>query len=404
MTIDVEDLYRDLHKHPELSFQEFRTAGIAASHLRDLGFKVHEKVGRTGVVGVIENGPGPVVMLRADMDGLPVKEATGLEYASTGRATDHTGKDVPVMHACGHDVHVACLIGALEKLIAQRGSWSGTLIAVFQPAEEWGGGAQAMIDDGLFDLVAKPDVVMGQHVIPMPAGWFCITPGVALAAIDSLNITIHGQGGHGSRPEAAVDPVLMAAATTLRLQGVVAQEVAAADSAVLTVGQIHAGTKNNIIPPSAMLGLTLRTFNETTRQRMLSSIERVVRGEAAASGAPLEPEFDYDLHYPVTVNDPEATIRTASALARNFGSNRIVDPGAISGSEDVGLLAAAAGVPLVFWFIGGNDPGLSKKWAGTGELPEDVPSNHSPLFAPQIQPTLSNGVDALVVAALEWLT
>ena len=403
MNIDLEELYRDLHSHPELSFQEVRTARIASGHLHDLGFVVHQNVGQTGVVGVLNNGPGAVVLLRADMDGLPVEEATGLDYASTLRSLDQAGREVPVMHACGHDVHVACLMGAVAKLATERNDWSGTLVAVFQPAEELGGGAQSMIEAGLYDLVPKPDVVLGQHVGPFPAGWFGIRPGVAMASADSLTVTLHGRGGHGSRPETTVDPVLMAAATTVRLQGIVSREVAAGDSAVVTVGQIHAGTKNNIIPASASLGINTRSFTEATRAKVLSSIERIVRGEASASGAPREPEFDYEEHFPVTANDESAALKVAAAFREKFGGDKVIDPGLVSGSEDVGVLATAVDAPLVFWFLGGSDPSLSPDWAECGRVPEDLPSNHSPYFAPQIQPTLSLGVEALVVAARLWL-
>ncbi|MFJ5958393.1 amidohydrolase [Paenarthrobacter sp. NPDC092416] len=404
MTIDLEELYKDLHANPELSFQEVRTAEIVGRHLDELGFVVHRYVGKTGVVGVLENGPGPVVMLRADMDGLPVKEATGLDYASSAVGVDHDGKDVPVMHACGHDVHVSCLIGAVEMLAGQKHEWQGTLIAVFQPAEEWGGGAQAMVADGLYDLVPKPDVVLGQHVAPFPAGWFGVRPGVTMASADSLNVTLHGRGGHGSRPETTIDPVLMAAAATMRLQGIVARELAASDSAVVTVGQIHSGTKNNIIPETATLGLSIRTFSDPTRERILGSIERIVRSESTASGSPKEPEFHYEERFPLTVNDQSAAGRVTAAFRAKFGDTKVIDPGPVSGSEDVGELSTAAGAPLVFWFLGGMDASFFKDWATTGRLPEDVPSNHSPYFAPIIQPTLTAGTEALVTAAREFLS
>ncbi|WP_458107342.1 amidohydrolase [Arthrobacter sp. R3-55] len=403
MTIDLEKLYKDLHAHPELSFQETRTAGIAAGHLEELGFAVHRSIGKTGVVGVLENGPGPVVMLRADMDALPVKETTGLDYASTAMGVDHQGKDMPVMHACGHDVHVTCLVGAVEALVAQRDQWQGTLIALFQPAEEWGGGAETMVADGLYDAVPKPDVVLGQHVAPFPAGWFGIRPGVTMASADSLNITLHGRGGHGSRPETTIDPVLMAAATTVRLQGIVARELAASDSAVVTVGQIHSGTKNNIIPETATLGLSVRTFSNDTRDKILGSIERIAAAESTASGAPKDPEIQFEEHFPLTVNDQAATDRVSAAFKAKFGETQIIDPGPVSGSEDVGALAKAAGAPLVFWFLGGAEPALFKEFATTGRLPEDIPSNHSPYFAPVIEPTLSRGTEALVTAAREFL-
>ncbi|MFJ4170074.1 amidohydrolase [Paenarthrobacter sp. NPDC089714] len=403
MGIDLEELYKDLHSNPELSFQEVRTAGIVAGHLEELGLAVHRNIGKTGVVGVLNNGDGPVVMLRADMDALPVKEATGLDYASTAMGEDHEGREVPVMHACGHDVHVTCLLGAVEKLVNQKQEWQGTLIAVFQPAEEWGGGANAMVKDGLYDRIPKPDVVLGQHVAPFPAGWFGLRSGVAMASADSLNVTLHGRGGHGSRPETTVDPVLMAAAATVRLQGVVSREIAPSDSAVVTVGQLHAGTKNNIIPETATLGLSIRSFAEPTRQKVLAAVERIVRSEATASGATQEPDFHYEERFPLTVNDDSAAKRVDAAFRTTFGAHQVIDPGPVSGSEDVGMLATAAGAPLVFWFLGGIEPHYAKEFAEKGRLPEDVPSNHSPYFAPVIQPTLGIGTDALVTAAREFL-
>ncbi|WP_139415543.1 amidohydrolase [Agromyces laixinhei] len=403
MTLDLAAVYRDLHANPELSFQEHRTAGIVAETLAALGLTVTTGIGRTGVVGVLENGDGPIVLLRADMDGLPVLEATDLPYASTARGTDADGHDVPVMHACGHDVHVTCLLGATERLVADRAAWSGTLVALFQPAEEWGGGAEAMIADGLYDRVPKPDIVLGQHVAPFPAGFVAVRGGVAMAGADSLTIRLHGTGGHGSRPETTVDPAYLAASTVVRLQGVVSRELAATDAAVVTVGQIHSGLKNNIIPAEATLGLSVRTFDETVRTKVLSAIERITRAEAVSARAPREPEFDYEERFPVTVNDPAATERTSEALREVLGAQRIIDPGVISGSEDVGVLATAAGVPLVYWFLGGSDPSLFGDALTTGRMPEDLPSNHSPFFAPLIEPTLDVGVAALVAAAREWL-
>lgn len=403
MTLDLAAVYRDLHEHPELSFQEHRTAGIVAEALTSFGLTVTTGIGRTGVVGVLENGAGPTVLLRADMDGLPVLEATGLPYASTARGTDHEGNDQPVMHACGHDVHVTCLLGATERLVADRTSWSGTLIALFQPAEEWGGGAEAMVADGLYDRVPKPDIVLGQHVAPFPAGFTGVHAGVAMAAADSLSVRLHGTGGHGSRPETTVDPVYLAASTTVRLQSIVARELAATDAAVVTVGQIHAGTKHNIIPAEATLGLSVRSFDETVRTKVLAAIERIAKAEAAASGAPREPEITFEESFPLTVNEAAATERTAAALRRALGDERVIDPGLVSGSEDVGVLATAAGAPLVYWLLGGADPSLFGDALATGRMPDDIPSNHSPFFAPLIEPTLDVGVAALVAAAREWL-
>lgn len=391
MTLDLAAVYRDLHEHPELSFQEHRTAGIVAEALTSFGLTVTTGIGRTGVVGVLENGAGPTVLLRADMDGLPVLEATGLPYASTARGTDHEGNDQPVMHACGHDVHVTCLLGATERLVADRTSWSGTLIALFQPA------------DGLYDRVPKPDIVLGQHVAPFPAGFTGVHAGVAMAAADSLSVRLHGTGGHGSRPETTVDPVYLAASTTVRLQSIVARELAATDAAVVTVGQIHAGTKHNIIPAEATLGLSVRSFDETVRTKVLAAIERIAKAEAAASGAPREPEITFEESFPLTVNEAAATERTAAALRRALGDERVIDPGLVSGSEDVGVLATAAGAPLVYWLLGGADPSLFGDALATGRMPDDIPSNHSPFFAPLIEPTLDVGVAALVAAAREWL-
>ncbi len=393
MTAVLDDLYRDLHRHPELSFAETRTSGIAAGHLREAGFEVIEGVGRTGVVGVLRNGEGPTVLLRADMDALPVTEDTGLDYASENRG---------VMHACGHDVHVTCLIGAAERLAADKDQWKGTLIALFQPAEEVGGGAQSMLDDGLYERVPVPDVVLGQHVGPAPAGSVGAHPGPAFASADSVDITIFGRGGHGSRPETTIDPVVLAAAIVLRLQTIVSREIAPQDTAVVTVGRMIAGTKDNIIPDTAELGLSVRAFSEEVRRRLLSAIERIVRAEATASGAP-EPRIVYPEAFPVTINEPAATERTHAAFRAAFGGEAVMDPGEVSGSEDVGLLATAAGAPLVYWILGGADAAAFLAAMQAGTLEQDVPSNHSPRFAPVLQPTLDRGVAALVTAAREWL-
>jgi amidohydrolase len=403
MSVDLETLYRDLHQHPELSFAEHRTAGIVAEHLGSFGYEVHTGIAETGVVGVLVNGDGPTVLLRADMDGLPVAEDTGLDYASTVLAIDETGREAPVMHACGHDIHVTCLIGAAEYLAEHRDLWSGTLIALFQPAEERGGGAQAMVDAGLYDLVPKPDVVLGQHVAPAPAGLLGGHAGAAMAAADELTITLHGRGGHGSRPETTIDPVVMAASTVLKLQTIASRETASDDPVVLTVGSLQAGTKSNIIPASAELGLSVRTYSEPTRERVLASIERIAHAEAAAAGAVDAPTIVRGEAYPVTFNEPAAHARTTAAFVAEFGPERVLDPGPISGSEDVLNLAKAAGAPLFYWFLGGADPAVYLKAVASGTTDSDIPSNHSPHFAPLPQPTIDTGVRALVVAAREWL-
>lgn len=397
-------LYEDLHRNPELSFQETRTAGIVADRLRALGYDVTTGVGRTGVVGVLANGDGPVVMLRADMDALPVEEKTGLPYASSVRATGEDGTEVPVMHACGHDVHVTCLLAACDLLAAERSTWSGTLLAVFQPAEETVGGARAMIDDGIFDRFGTPVVVLGQHVAPIPAGAIGLRAGATFAATDALRVVLHGRGGHGSRPEATVDPVVMAASTILRLQTIVSREVAATETAVVTIGTVHAGIASNVIPDQAELGVNIRTFSDDVRATVLAAVERIVRGEAAAAGAPTEPEIVTVMAAPAVVNDADAVARTSAALATVA---LVVDPGVVTGSEDVGMFATAAGAPCVFWLLGGADPAhftappMSEEFMAQLRA---VPSNHSPHYAPAPVPTLAIGRDALVAAAREWLS
>lgn len=393
-SVDLAELYRDLHRHPELSFRETRTAGIVADRLRALGLETTTGVGGTGVVGLLRNGDGPTALLRADMDALPVQEATGLPYASTAPG---------VAHACGHDVHVTCLLGALERLSAVRSGWRGTVQAVFQPAEEVGGGAQAMVDDGLVERFGRADVVLGQHVAPIPAGVLGLAPGPAFAASDTVRIVLHGRGGHGSRPETTVDPVLMAAATVQRLHAIVSREVGGGETAVLTVGRLHAGTKENIVPGHAELGLTVRSFDPQVRSRVLAAVERVVRGEAAASGAPREPEIELSDPFPPLVNDVAAAERTGAALG---GAGFVVDPGPVTGSEDVGVLATASGAPCSYWLLGGADPGLFAGASTRDELAAVVrtlPSNHAPDYAPVVEPTLDVGVAALVAAAREWL-
>lgn len=400
---ELERFYVDLHRHPELSGQEKRTAKKAAERLRSCGFDVQPDVGGHGVVGILRNGQGPTVMLRADTDALPVLEETGLPYASRAVAIDESGREVPVMHSCGHDVHIACLAGAAQVLAEQSNSWAGTLLVVFQPSEETGTGAQSMLDDGLFQRFPSPDVVLGQHVISRPAGTIALKPGVLMAAADSLRITMHGRGGHGSQPESTVDPILMAAATIVRLQGIVAREIAPADSAVVTVGAMHGGTKENIIPAEATLSVNVRTFNEGVRERVLSSISRIANAEAAASGATVRPEIDRTGGFPLTVNHVDATARVASALTENFGVDKVGTLNPLSGSEDFGLFAAASGAQSVFWFLGGTDPDAWAAADSAGTVNRDIPSNHSPQFAPVIHPTLETGVKALAVAALSWL-
>jgi amidohydrolase len=399
---NLEALYKDVHAHPELSMQETRTAALAADHLRKVGFEVTTGLGKTGVVGLLRNGVGPTVMLRADMDALPVEEATGLPYASKATATDAEGQTVPVGHMCGHDMHVAWLVGATTLFAQARDGWRGTLMAVFQPGEETAEGAQAMIDDGLFKRFPEPAVILGQHVMVGPAGAVAGRIGAITSAADSLQIRLFGRGAHGSMPQASIDPVVMAAATVMRLQTVVSREIAAADAAVVTVGALQAGTKENVIPDEAIIKLNVRTFDESVRKHVLAAIERIVNAEAAASGAPRPPEITTLDHYPLNLNDAEASKRVADAFRRHFSAERVRVTGPAPASEDFGSFGTEWHVPSVFWFVGGTDPDRYAQAKAAGRLNE-LPVNHSPLFAPVIHPTLETGVEALVVSARAWL-
>jgi amidohydrolase len=402
MLPQLEALYKDVHSHPELSMQEKRTAGLAADHLRADGFEVTTGVGVTGVVGVLRNGDGPTVMLRADMDALPVEEATGLPYASKVKATDRAGHAVPVAHMCGHDMHVTWLAGATRLLAGARSAWRGTLLAVFQPGEETAEGARAMIEDGLLQRFPKPDVVLGQHVMVGPSGTVAGRAGAITSAADSLQIRLFGRGAHGSMPQASIDPVVMAAATVMRLQTIVSREVAAAEAAVVTVGVLQAGTKENVIPDEAVIKLNVRTFDEGVRQRVLAAIERIVNAEAAASGAPRPPEITTLDRYPLNVNDVDASKRVVDAFRGYFGAERVHETGPAPASEDFGSFGSGWRSPSVFWFVGGTDPDVYAKARQANRLNE-LPVNHSPKFAPVIHPTLRTGVETLVVAARTWM-
>jgi amidohydrolase len=388
---DLEDLYQDLHAHPELGYEEHRTAAEVARRVEAAGYEVTSGVGRTGVVAVLRNGTGPTVLLRADMDALPVEEQTDLPYRSTVDG---------VMHACGHDMHTTCLLGALDLLARGRDQWSGTILGVFQPAEEVDSGAVAMLEDGLYERFGTPDITLGQHLAPLPAGWLGCHPGPAFAATDTFQVRLHGKSGHGSRPETAIDPVVLAASTVLRLQTIVSREVSAKDHAVVTVGTIHGGTRDNIIPEFVDLSVNVRTFDEQVRARVLAAVERIVRGEATTAGAP-EPDIARVNAAPVLVNDEAAMERTKAALAEAFPM--IVDPGLVTGSEDFGQFGTAAGVPTCYWLFGGIDQETFVAAYTGGTFERDIPSNHSPYFAPLVQPTLDGGVTALVTGALAWL-
>ncbi|MFF1744790.1 amidohydrolase [Streptomyces mirabilis] len=391
---DLEDFYRALHRHPELSLREHRTAAALADRLRTSGFDTATGVGGTGVVGVLRNGPGPTVLLRADMDALPVQEETGLPYASR----------VPgLMHACGHDLHVTWLAGAARALAAGRDTWSGTLLVLGQPAEETGEGASAMVADGLYERFPRPDVLLAQHAAPGPAGLYAHSPGLIMSASTDVDIVVHGRGGHGSRPESTVDPVVTAAYLVTRLQTVVSRELPARESAVLSVGRIEAGTRHNIIPAEARIALNIRTQSDEVRERMIAAIRRIAAGECLAAGCPREPDVVVGNSFPVTVNDPETDRRVAAVHGEVFGAGTILDPGPAMGSEDFPRLAEG-NIPYSYWFVTSTPaevwdaaPGddLMEKFAA-------VPSNHSPQFAPDLA-TLAPGVRTLVSGALAYL-
>lgn len=397
----LEAAYKDVHSHPELSMQEMRTAGIAAQHLTDNGYEVTTGIGKTGVVGLLRNGDGPTVMLRADMDALPVQEDTGLDYASTATATDPSGTTVPVAHACGHDMHVAWLMGASALFARNRDAWKGTLIALFQPGEETAQGARAMIDDGLLTRFPKPDIVLGQHVMVGPSGTVAGSAGPITSAADSFQIRLFGRGAHGSMPQASIDPIVMAASIVLRLQAIVSREVAATESAVVTVGVLQAGSKENVIPDEALIKLNVRTFDAGVRQRVLAAIERIVNAEAEASGAPRPPEITPLDNYPLNLNDRTASDRVAAAFRSHFSADRVSHTGPAPASEDFGCFGTAWEVPSVFWFVGGTDPDVYAAAKAAGKL-NDLPVNHSPKFAPVLHPTLETGVAAMATAAMAW--
>ncbi len=399
---ELEALYKSVHSHPELSMKETRTAALAADWLRKAGYEVTTGVGKTGVVGLLRNGDGPTVVLRADMDALPIKEATGLPYASTEMATDDDGKTVPVGHMCGHDMHVTWLIGASLLFAKAQDSWHGTLMVIFQLGEETAQGAQAMIDDNLVTRFPEPVVTLGQHVMLGVAGDVAGSAGPITSAADSLQIRLFGRGAHGSMPQASIDPIVMAAATVMRLQAIVSREVAATEAAVVTIGVLQAGTKENVIPDDAIIKLNVRTFDNEVRKRVLGAIERIVNAEAEASGAPRKPEITPLDRYPLNVNDEGASNRVAEAFRAHFSTARVRHTGPAPASEDFGCFGTAWRVPSVFWFVGGTDPKIYADAKQAGTL-NKLPVNHSPLFAPVLHPTLETGVQAMVVAALAWL-
>jgi amidohydrolase len=390
---DAHALYLDLHQNPELSSHETQTAAKLAAHLRDLGYDVTEHVGGTGVVAILKNGPGPTVMLRTELDALPVEEKTGLPYASKVHTKNDAGQDVPVMHACGHDLHMASLLGTAEIMAHNKGSWHGTLMLIGQPAEETISGAKAMVNDGFLTRFPKPDVAVALHVANLlPAGKVGVIPGIMDTNADSLRITIYGKGGHGSAPHTAIDPIVIAARTILALQTIPSREVKPGEMAVVTVGYVRAGTKNNIIPDQAELGLTVRTYKAEVRKQVLAAITRIAKAEAEAGGAPREPQIEHYESTDLVYNDPALAQRLRATLESAIGKDNVVVDEPHTGSEDFSYFVEQ-GIPGFYFDLGGADP---EKFAQAKAAGTMLPSNHSPLFAPDVDPALHTGITAEV--------
>ena len=398
-----EDFYRDLHRHPELSHQEQRTAAAWRSGCASSATTCTSGVGGTGVVGVLRNGDGPAVLLRADMDALPVREATGLPYASTrDRHRHRRGRGAGDARLRARRAR-GLPAGRRAAARRRRRALVGHLVVLFQPAEELGDGARRMVDDGLADLIATPDVALAQHVLAFPAGQVGTHPGPFLSAADSMRITVYGRGAHGSMPQAAVDPVVLAAMIVIRLQTIVSREIHPGEFAVLTVGSVQAGTKSNVIADHAVIQLNIRSYSPQTRATILAAIRRIVTAECQASGSPKDPEFELFDQFPITDNDPATTERVAAAFTEIFGERAGPLPRQTA-SEDFSDIPTALGVPYTYWGIGGTDLDTYRTAEQAGRIAQDIPVNHSATFAPVIQPTLDTGTQALVVAALAWLS
>jgi amidohydrolase len=395
-----ETLYLDLHRHPELSGHERQTAAKLAIALRALGYGVTTGVGGTGVVGVLKNGDGPTVMLRTELDALPVEEKTGLPYASTVRTKDDNGADVGVMHACGHDIHMASWVGTARIMASARSSWRGTLILIGQPAEEAGDGANAMLADGLFTRFPRPDYALAVHDdARYPAGIIGFHSGPIMSHVDSLKITIFGRSGHGARPESTVDPIVIAARTVVALQTIVSREISPFDPAVITVGSIHGGTRPNIIPADVTLEVSVRALSDGVRTHLLKSIDRITKAEAAAAGAPREPLIEISEGGYALVNDPALTQRVAGALLRELGAGQVMDTPPEMVSENFSDYQHA-GVPTLMLRIGAVEQATYDAAQKSGD---SLPSLHSALFAPDRGPTIKAAVEAEVVALRELM-
>lgn len=406
--------YKTLHAAPELSHYEEKTSALIAKELRALGYTVTEGVGKYskpewkgyGVVGVMKNGAGPTVLVRSDLDGLPVVEKTGLPYASKVRTKNDAGQEVGVMHACGHDIHMASLLGTARVLAELKDQWRGTLVLIGQPAEEATDGAKAMLDDGLYEKIPRPDYALALHdSSDMEAGMVGVTPGFALANATRVEITVRGIGGHGSRPEVTKDPIVLASQIVLALQTIVSREVAPIDPAVVTVGSFHGGTRANIISDEVKLELTIRSYKEEVRQKILASIERIAKGTALAAGVPSEltpvVKVAETEAAPATYNNPELTDRLTAVFTRLLGKEKVISVDPVMGAEDFGRFALEGNqIPAVMFWLGAADPAVLAESKRTGK---PVPSLHSPIFAPLPEPTIRTGVKAMTAAVLELM-
>lgn len=405
--------YKMLHAAPELSHYEAKTSAFVATQLRSLGFTVTERVGKYdrpewtsyGVVAVLKNGDGPTVLVRTDLDALPVEEKTGLPYASTVKTKNDAGQDVSVMHACGHDIHITTLLGTAKMLSELKAQWHGTLVLIGQPAEETIDGAKAMLADGLYSRFPQPDYAIALHDnADLEAGKVAYCPGYALASSTSVDVIIRGVSGHGSRPEATKDPIVIASQVILALQTIISRENSPLDPAVVTVGSIHGGTKRNIIPEDVTLQLTIRTYKEEVRQRILASVERIAKGVAQAGGVPddrlpIVKLIDNEMA-PATYNDPQLTERLAAAIGKTIGNNNVVKAAPVMGSEDFGHLSLDHKIPAVMLWLGAIEPSRVEASRKSGK---PLPSLHSSLFAPLPEPTLRTGVKAMTAAVLELM-
>jgi amidohydrolase len=408
-----EGLYKQFHQNPELSNLESETAQSIVQQLQRISpdIDIRPTIGGYGIAAIIKNGSGPTVLSRADMDALPVEERTGLAYASQKRMADVHGQEQPVMHACGHDMHMTCLLAYAQLMISAREHWQGTVVLVFQPAEERGTGAQSMVDDGLYDPkrhnVPVPDVVFSGHVVPARAGVIGTRSGTMASSCDNLRVTFHGRGGHASAPERLVDPIVMAASTVLRLQTIVSREIAPSEHAVVSCAGFHAGTAaENVVSDDATITIDMRANTQETRQKIQDGVLRIIKAESEASKAVAEPTIVGTRSFPVTINDHTVATRVGKAFEDHFGAGDhryIADFPRVSFSEDFSILASAVEKPSLWFVYGGMAADRYDTAAREGRLAEDIPSNHSARFAPQILPTMQVGIDGYAVSALAWL-